>query len=213
MICIARIFGAPDTVPAGKHARSRSNGVTPSRSSPATSETRCVMCEKRSGSRKRSTRTVPGLAHAREVVAPEVDEHDVLGAVLLGAEQRLRVAVARRDRAGDRVQLGVPALAFDDRLRRGADQREPVELEQEEVRRRVDPAQRAIELERGRGRRPLGALRDDDLERVARADVVLRATHAPLVLRLVREAAERAARDPSPRGTGGCGASSASASP
>ena len=45
MICIARTFGAPDTVPAGKHARRSSNGVTPSRSSPTTSETRCVTCE------------------------------------------------------------------------------------------------------------------------------------------------------------------------
>ena len=27
MICIARTFGAPETVPAGKHARSSSNGV------------------------------------------------------------------------------------------------------------------------------------------------------------------------------------------
>src|SRR5439155_352955 len=58
--CIARTFGAPETVPAGKHARRRSNGVTPSRSSPATSETRCVTWEKRSGSSIRSTRTVPG---------------------------------------------------------------------------------------------------------------------------------------------------------
>ncbi len=43
-------------------------------------------------------------AHAREVVAAEVDEHDVLGAVFLGGEQPLGVAVARRRRPGDRVQ-------------------------------------------------------------------------------------------------------------
>ena len=108
MICIARTFGAPETVPAGKQARSRSNGVTPSRSSPATSETRCVTCEKRSGSRKRSTRTVPGLADAREVVAAEVDEHHVLGAVLLRARAALRVALARRV---------VPAIGFSSRAR------------------------------------------------------------------------------------------------
>ena len=96
MICIARTFGAPETVPAGKHARSSSNGVDARRaSSPATSETRWVMCEKRSGSRKRSTSTLPGQADAREVVAAEVDEHDVLGAVLLGGEQPLGVALAR----------------------------------------------------------------------------------------------------------------------
>ena len=45
MICIARTFGAPDTVPAGKQARKRSNGPVSGRSSPATSETRCVTCE------------------------------------------------------------------------------------------------------------------------------------------------------------------------
>ena len=49
------------------------------------------------------------------------------------------------------------------------------ELEQEEVRRWVDATQRAVELDRGGGRRPLGALRDDDLEGVAFADVLLRA--------------------------------------
>ena len=122
--------------------------MTPSASSPATSETRCVTCEKRSGSRKRSTCTVPGPADAREVVAAEVDEHHVLGAVLLGGEQPLGVALARLRRAGDRVQRGARALALDERLGRGADEREAVELEQEEVRRRVDAAQRAVERER-----------------------------------------------------------------
>ena len=78
------------------------------------------------------------LADAREVVAAEVDEHHVLGAILLGGEERLRVAVARRDRAGDRVDGGARALALDDRLRRAADERDVAELEQEEIRRGVD---------------------------------------------------------------------------
>ena len=59
MICIARTFGAPETVPAGKQARKRSNGDTPSRSSPTTSETRCETWEKRSTSIERATWTVP----------------------------------------------------------------------------------------------------------------------------------------------------------
>ena len=50
-----------------------------------------------------------------------------------------------------------------------------VELDEEEVRRRVDPAECPVQLERRGRRRPLGALRDDDLEGVARADVLLRA--------------------------------------
>ena len=172
------------------------------------------MCEKRSGSRKRSTRTVPGCTRARG----RCGRGRRASRARRGpsrSEQRLGVAVARRDRARDRVQLGAACLALDDRLRRGADQREPVELEQEEIRRRVDAAERAVELERGRGRRPLGALRDDDLERVAGADVAPSRVDASLVLRLVGEAARAAPRvPPAARGTGGCGrAASASASP
>ena len=112
------------------------------------------MCEKRSGSRKRATCTVPGAAHAREVVAAEVDEHHVLGAVLLRGEQPLGVALARLRRAGDRVQRRARALALDERLGRRADEREPVELEQEEVRRRVDAPQRC-----GRARAPRPSVR------------------------------------------------------
>ena len=167
--------------------------MTPSRSSPATSETRCVMCEKRSGSRKRSTRTVPGRQTRERSLRPRSTSMTCSARSFSELEQRLGVTVARRDRAGDRVQLGARALALDDRLRRRADQREPVQLEQEQVRRRVDPPQRAVELQRRRGRRPLCALRDDDLECIARADVLLRRSHAPLVLRLVGEAAQRAA--------------------
>ena len=80
----------------------------------------------------------PGPADAREVVAAEVDEHDVLGAVLLGREQPLGVALAGLRRAGDRVQRCARPVALDERLGRRADEREPVELEQEEVRRGVD---------------------------------------------------------------------------
>ena len=142
----------------------------------------------------RSTCTRARLADAREVVAAEVDEHHVLGAILLGREQRLRVAVARRDRAGDRVHGGARALALDDGLRRAADERDVAELEQEEIRRRIDATECPVELERrGRGR-ALGALRDHDLEDVALADVLLRALDAPQMLVALREAAELAAR-------------------
>ena len=81
-----------------------------------------------------------GTADPGEVVAPEIDQHDVLGAVLLGREQPLGVARAGVRRAGDRVQAGALALELDERLRRGADEREPVQLEQEQVRRRIHPA-------------------------------------------------------------------------
>ena len=193
MICIARTFGAPETVPAGNVARSRSNGETPSRSSPATSETRWVTCENRSGCRKRSTRTVPGHADAREVVAAEVDEHHVLGAILLGGEQPLGVALAARGRAGDRVEARPASLRLHVRLGRRADEREVAELEQEQIRRRVDAPQGAVDGERRRRRRPLGPLREHDLERVAAADVLLRLLDAALVLGAAREAHRLAA--------------------
>ena len=61
-------------------------------------------------------------------------------------------------------------------------ERELAELEQEEVRRRVDAAQRAVDVDRRGAGRPLGALREDDLERVALADVLLRALDAAHVL-------------------------------
>ena len=121
------------------------------------------------------------------------------------AEQRGCVAVARRDRPGDRVQLGAAAGALDDRLRRAADEREVAELQEKEVRRRVDAPQRAVELD-GRGRGRAGrALRDHDLEDVALADVLLRALDAAEVLLARRLAHERPARAPCRAGSVGSG--------
>src|SRR5207253_2396778 len=108
-----------------------------------------------------------------EVVAAEVDQHQVLGAVLLGGEQPLGVPRARVRRPGYRVEAGAAALELDERLGGRADEREAVELEQEEVRRRVDAAQRPVELEGRRGGRALGPLREHDLERLAAADLLL----------------------------------------
>ena len=193
MICIARTFGAPETVPAGKHARSRSKCETSALQLPGDlgDEVRDVREPLRLEEALDLHRAGP--ADAREVVPAEVDEHHVLGAVLL----RGRAAAPRRRR---RARV-VPAIGFsearrpsrlDERLRRGADECEAVELEQEEVRRRVDAPQRAVELERARRGRPLGALREDDLERVAGADVLLRLHDRALVLVPRREPARRA---------------------
>ena len=135
-----------------------------------------------------------GLADAGEVVAAEVDEHHVLGAVLLRGEQPLGVTLARLRRPRDGVQAGRPVLALDQGLRRGADQRQVLELEQEEVRRGVDPAERTVELDRRRGRRPLGTLREDDLEGVARPDQLLDPPDAGLVGGLIRVAPHLGAR-------------------
>ena len=69
------------------------------------------------------------LGDAPDVVAAEVHEHDVLGALLLVAPQLLGqplIFVRRRPappRAGDRMRLDVPALDAHEHLRRGADDR------------------------------------------------------------------------------------------
>ena len=123
----------------------------------------------------------PRAADAREVVSAEVDEHHVLGPVLLGREQPLDVALGRLGRAGDRAEARAAVLARDEPLGRGADERDPVELEEEEVRRRVDAAKRAVDVERRRRRRPFGALRRHALEDVAGDDVPLHDAHHLLV--------------------------------
>jgi len=59
MISMARIFGAPETVPWGNVARRTSTGPTPGRSLPETPDTRCITWEYRSTTMSSSTRTDP----------------------------------------------------------------------------------------------------------------------------------------------------------
>ena len=103
MICIARIFGAPETVPAGNVARSRSNGETPGE---LARDLRDEVRDVREALRLEEALDLHRARHtdAREVVAPEVDEHHMLRAILLGGEQPLGVAFAGRGRAGDRIE-------------------------------------------------------------------------------------------------------------
>ena len=118
---MARGFGAPHSVPAGKHAASTSYAVRPGAAS---------------DDRRHDVHDVavaldahevddldgPPVAHATEVVAPEVDEHQVLGALLLVGEQLLGervVLLGRRPapaRAGDRVQQRPAVIDLDQRL-------------------------------------------------------------------------------------------------
>ena len=108
MISIARTFGAPLTVPAGSVARSTSIGPRPS--------------HERAGDLRREVHHVAvalerhqlvdvdgaEAGHPTDVVAGEVDEHHVLGALLgmfheLGGEAPVvLVGAAALARAGDR---------------------------------------------------------------------------------------------------------------
>ena len=135
-------------------------------------------------------------AHPGQVVATEIHEHDVLGAILLRGEQTLLVALAGLRRAGDRVDAGARPLELHERLRRGADQRQVAELEQEEVGRGIDPPQRPVDRHGRRRRGPLRPLRENDLEGVAGADVLLGREDGPLVVLPREEAPDRTARVP-----------------
>ena len=88
------------------------------------------------------TRTDAVLGDPPEVVAPEIDEHHVLGPFLLvplellGQAQRLRRASAPRgSRSGNRVRLDVPALDPHQHLGRRPDDRELADTQEVHVRR------------------------------------------------------------------------------
>ena len=109
----------------------------------------------RSTDMKSTTSTVPGCADPAEVVAAEVDEHQVLGALLgvgeqVGGERRVllgRVAPRHRVPAIGCI-IARPSVHLDQRLRAGADDVEAVEAEQVHVRARVGRAQHPVDVER-----------------------------------------------------------------
>ena len=76
------------------------------------------------------------IAHAADVVAREIHEHDVFGAFLRVGEQLLferRIFVlifAAPARAGNRTNFHFALLAADVQFRRRADQRKTVQLQQ-----------------------------------------------------------------------------------
>ena len=127
---------------------------------------------------KRSTVDRAVLADAAEVVAAEVDEHHVLGALLLVGEQLVGDPLvllerrAARARAGDRARRDVAAGDGEQRLGRGADDLEVHEVQEVHVRGRVDDAQAAVDAERVEVELGGPALRRHDLEGVARVDVL-----------------------------------------
>ena len=96
----AAIFGAPVTEPPGNVASSSSPIPTPSRSVPSTLDTMCSTPA--SSPRRHELRPADRsrLADAREVVALEVDDHHVLGGVLLRPGELVRLP--ERPRSLDR---------------------------------------------------------------------------------------------------------------
>ena len=93
-----------------------------------------------------------GLAHAREVVALEVDDHHVLGAIL--RRRRPGPSLAERPRALDRHRPDAAPAAREEELRRSRDDRPAVADErprmQRPQRRKRRGERRGIALERRR---------------------------------------------------------------
>ena len=162
MICIARTFGAPESVPAGKAARTTSSGGVDARDAPAHLAHDVHHVRVALDLHLPHELHAPDLGHAPHVVPPEVDEHHVLGALLrIGQELALerqrpppascRAGACRR--AGARVIAPssrrtivsglAPAICVRVALAgRGR------EIEEVHVRARVEHAHRAVDVER-----------------------------------------------------------------
>ena len=126
----------------------------------------------------------PGVAYPLEVVAGEVDEHEVLGALLVVGEQLLGQphvvlgGLAARPRPGDRMGDDTAAGDLDQGLRARADDVVGAavgvrDAEEVHVRAGVGGPQRAVDVERRRRAGQREPLRDDDLERLPRPDRLL----------------------------------------
>ena len=127
--------------------------------------------------------------HAANVVAPQIDQHGVLGAFLrVGAELLLEAEVlflrrASTAGAGDGPHGHLGPFDLDEQLRRSAEQLATAEPQVEVVRRGAGGAQRPVEG-KAVAIGQLESLREDHLEDVAGADVLQRAPDRGLELLL-----------------------------
>ena len=201
MISIARTFGAPLTVPAGNVARSTSIGLCSGREL-ARDLAREVHHVRVPLERHQLLDLLGAELHdPPDVVAREIDEHHVLGALLrvldqLGREPLVvfRCAAAAAG-AGDRTADHTVVDHLHHRLRRRTDDRRLGVAQEVHVRRRVHEAQHAVHRERIDRLDEIEALREHDLEDVAFENVLLRGLDRFRPLRVVRDScAPRGAR-------------------
>ena len=125
------------------------------------------------------TLTLPVLRYAADVVAAQVDQLQMFGAVPWGrpavplpARSSSRVSPRGRVPAMGRSGDGV-AFQADQDFRRGADDMEIAHVVIEHVGRRIEAAQRAVQRQRRGGERPAHALGQHHLHDVAVGDVCL----------------------------------------
>ncbi len=133
-----------------------------------------------------STCDAAGGADPAEVVAAEVDQHDVLGALLrIGQQFLLETQILLGSRPawpgpGDRAHLDPAPLLAHQHFRGGADHPGVVELQEEHVGRRVDHAQGPVDVEGVDIELPGEALGEHHLDDVAGPHVLLAALHGRL---------------------------------
>ncbi len=138
----------------------------------------------------------PVAGDSPHVVAPQVQQHQVLGALLGVGEEVLRQrgvllrAPAAAARSRDGAHRHGPLLQPHHHLRRRAHQLEAVQLQVEQVRRGVEGAQRPVQVEGGHLQREREPLREHHLEGVPGADVVLHPLHRRLEAAARKGAAE-----------------------
>ena len=131
------------------------------------------------------------VGHTADIIACEIDEHDVLGAFLGVIQQFLSQRIvfsggfAPPASAGDGADVDAAVHALHMNLRRTADEREALrEVEAEHVGARIHVPQCAEEIQRGALVVRFKTLRGHALEDVACADVFLHLEHHRLVLLL-----------------------------
>ena len=158
MICMQRTFGHPVIVPPGNNARSASTGDAVGAQAAAHVGDDVMHVRIRLGDHVLVHRHAAGFAHAPEIVALEVDQHDVLGAFLgmRDRARRCRADPARRSlaraRAGDGPRRDLAALMRSSRS--GDDEKShAVQLHAGGERRRIRAAQRGVHLRRRSARR------------------------------------------------------------
>src|SRR6266404_288888 len=129
------------------------------------------------------------IRDAANIVARKIDKHDVFGAFLWidqefgGIAFILRHSCPAAARSCDRTNVDRVADKPHVHFRRAADKREIIaELEAKHVRRRIDEAQTPVKIERVTVEISFEALREDNLENVAGADVFLGLLHCALEL-------------------------------
>ncbi len=185
---MARTFGAPETVPAGKPATQGVNHIVFLRQLALDigndmHDLAVIFEDELVGHLDRAD-----LGDAAHIVAAEIEQHQMFGP-LLGIGEKFRgerPILGRRGAApagsGDRPDRHLAVAHPDQNFGAGADHREIVEVEIVEERRRVDPPQGTVEGKGRQGEFRLKALRQHHLENIAGGDVVLGLQHHGLVV-------------------------------